>query len=81
METIKEILQNHEVNSNQNVINLGMSNGWLSKKIQLLRSLKNYKVDGSDKEKELGRCYTEYSFIISDNIDQFTVIYSSDSSD
>ena len=81
METIKEILQKHEVNSNQNVINLGMSNGWLSKKIQLLKLLRNYIVDGSDKENEIGRCYTEYSFIISDNTDKFTVIYRSDSSD
>jgi hypothetical protein len=81
METIKEILQKYEFNANQNEINLGISNGWLSKKIHLLRSLRNYKLEGSEKEKELNRCHTEHSFIISDNIDKFIVIYSSDSSD
>ena len=78
---ISEIIQKAGLNSEEKEIRMGIVNGWNSDRIKLSRDLKKFIIEGSGKERSLGRCYTEYSYEVTDGIDTYLVTYTVDSSD
>jgi hypothetical protein len=78
---IAHLLQEANIEPRHGEIKLGTVNGWDESRRTLYRSLREFVVPDSGTERELGRCYTEYSFTINDGIDEYNVVYSVDSSD
>jgi hypothetical protein len=78
---IAELLQSAGIEPRYGEINLGTVNGWTESTHTLYNALREYRVDNTGTERNLGRCYNEYSFSINDGTDEFVVVYSVDSSD
>lgn len=67
-----------------NTINLGYQNGWAygsNDLSEVYKALKTYMVVGSHKSETVANCVTEYSFMIDDGVDRYTVVSRVDSGD
>ncbi len=64
-----------------NVINLGTANGWREEDNKFYETLNDLKIPNTNKTKNLGNCYNEYSFDV--NIEDITykVVHRVDSGD
>lgn len=78
---IAQILQESGIETIHGEIQLGIANGWGDKTQLIFEKLREYKVDGTNTRRELGRCLNEYSFMINDGTDEYNVVYTVDSSD
>ena len=78
---IAELLQEAHIEPKHGELDLGIANGWSEDSRRLIEGLRKYRVDGSTTERNLGRCYNEYSFTINDGTDEYNVVYRVDSSD
>lgn len=80
---IQDILKdNPSITVKNSTINLGYQNGWMfSDMPEAYQALKWYMVPGSYQSATVGNCVTEYSFIIDDGIDRYTVVSRVDSGD
>jgi hypothetical protein len=63
------------------VINLGCANGWSKTTRDRYTELEGLKIDGSSSSRNLGNCYNEYSFWITQEGEKVNVVYTVDSSD
>jgi hemoglobin-like flavoprotein len=67
---------------NNNTINLGYQNGWMfSDMPEIYKAFKQYMVPDSYKSETVANCVTEYSFMIDDGIDRYSVVSRVDSGD
>lgn len=78
---IAEILQNANIVPKYGEINLGCTNGWSESIHTVYEDLKSHRIDGTNTQRELGRCLNEYSFTINDGTDEYILVYTLDSSD
>ena len=78
---IAQLLQEYHYEPKNGEINLGIANGWDQGTIYFMEAIKPFRVEGSRTERNLGRCYNEYSFTINDSIDEYNIVYSVDSGD
>jgi hypothetical protein len=78
---IRELLEKHSIKSKDQIINLGITNGWTNSYRELYYALKPMFIPGTARNKELGRCYTESSVDLTDGEETFTLISRVDSSD
>lgn len=79
--SIAELLKSASIEPQHGEINLGTVNGWNTSTNTLYNALREYRVENSGTERNLGRCYNEYSFTIADGVDEYILVYSVDSSD
>jgi hypothetical protein len=78
---IEQLLENAGIQPLYGEIHLGTVNGWTAERNELYNALREYRVDGTGTERNLGRCYNEYSFSINDGTSEYVLVYSVDSSD
>ena len=78
---ISELLKEYHYEPKNGEIDLGIANGWNESTRYFMEALGPFRVDGSRTERNLGRCYNEYSFTINDGTDEYNVVYRVDSSD
>ena len=76
-ETLKKALER----AKNGVIQLGTANGWGAESNALYKELSELRVPETGKERNLGRCYNEYSFDVKIEEQIFQVVYSVDSGD
>ena len=63
------------------IIDLGCANGWNKETNEQYRALRELMVPGSQGSKNLGRCWTEYSFDVNVEGKIYTIIHNVDSGD
>ena len=79
---IREMIKNSIfVISENNEINLGYENGWTERSMKLYMELKKFRVEGSAKSMNIGRCVNSYQFDVEYNGEVFKVLSAVDSSD
>lgn len=62
-------------------INLGYANGWTYNTSEIYKALKQHAVPNHSSSQTVGRCVTEYTFVIDDDVDRYVVTYRVDSGD
>jgi len=78
---IREILEQHGIPVNNQVINMGIMNGWNKNYFEAHRKFRDFYIPGTINNKELGRCYSKTSIHITDGLETFLYVYNVDSSD
>jgi hypothetical protein len=78
---VKKLIEEGTIKPNADgEIRLGTANGWGDETSAVFDGLRKLQV-GHSREKNLGRCYNEYSFDIVDEGEKYVVVYSVDSGD
>jgi hypothetical protein len=78
---MESLLNRLEDRVNGNNINMGTVNGWTKECSSLYRELSSLFIEGTRNEKNLGRCYNEYSFSVMIEENMYHVVYKVDSGD
>ena len=76
---MKSLLERLEDRVNDNIINMGTANGWTKECSSLYKELSALFIEGTRNEKNLGRCYNEYSFSVMMEEKTYHVVYKVDS--
>ena len=79
--SIAELITTSGIEPQYGEIKLGIANGWTTERRELYKQLNEWRVDGTGTQRELRRCYNEYSFTINDGVDEYNGVYTVDSSD
>ena len=66
---------------NETTIDLGTANGWSKETSEMYSGLAELKIPGTERGRNLGRCYNSYSFDVLIDDNTYTVTYKVDSGD
>lgn len=77
---IKSILEEFHYQPVDGILKLGIANGWDVSTRYFMEAIRPFRV-GTSRERNLGRCYNEYTFTVKDSEMEIDVVYSVDSSD
>ena len=78
---IKQLLEEAHREPSNGKLDLGIANGWDEHTRYLMNGLRVHRIPGSGQERNLGRCYNEYTFTVKDEEMELEITYRVDSGD